>query len=596
MKINKSLSLLLISAKFLLASTEKVTFKVLAINGTPTVNINYQQHPMQPVPNKYPLYSVDVDVKEFPVNYNYIIDYGNGNAEQEEFTRQRSKEDKPLNEFFGRSITVKEHPLLPKAFEEFPYAKKSKLYDDSFVASIFINCDPNQLKELYDNPKDGKINAEVIYASPYDVRTFKKAILSISGQSTMHVPKFSYKIKNLSDENKKELYGRSSIKLRAEHMDPTFVREKIYSDILNTLGVPTAQNTYARLYINGAPIGFFDLSDTVNNNRYLRNTFNNGEKYKNVNNNPNPLYQANSVSGEGLYSDFGFYGDDATQDKYSVYVYKGDDKVKTKYEHIANDLIPLFKEIESYKFGEVNGISIDIDSFLKYMAMEFLGGAVDNFWVTPGNYYLFKDLEKNKWFFHDVDFHYSFGVSWDAKKMLNTPLSEFPPDMEDGNKEKSRPLLDAIRSHPNEEAKFKSIFERLLKTSFHPNALFPRLESLTNLIREDAHWDFTLEKQNPNPTEESDILYVADDFEKESTSEKENEAYAKGVPVRYFIKNKALLTAQELGVTIPFEYESDLGFYENLSMAKEDEKSGSIKSLSWSLLSIIIVSLVTLLL
>jgi len=60
--------------------------------------------------------------------------------------------------------------------------------------------------------------------SPYDVRTFKKAILSISGQSTMYVPKFSYKIKNLSDENKKELYGRSSIKLRAEHMDPTFVR------------------------------------------------------------------------------------------------------------------------------------------------------------------------------------------------------------------------------------------------------------------------------------------------------------------------------------------------------------------------------------
>jgi len=110
----------------------------LAINGTPTVNINYQQHPMQPVPNKYPLYSVDVDVKEFPVNYNYIIDYGNGNAEQEEFTRQRSKEDKPLNEFFGRSITVKEHPLLPKAFEEFPYAKKSKLYDGKFSINNII--------------------------------------------------------------------------------------------------------------------------------------------------------------------------------------------------------------------------------------------------------------------------------------------------------------------------------------------------------------------------------------------------------------------------------------------------------------------------
>eukprot|EP00833_Pecoramyces_ruminatium_P013073 jgi/Orpsp1_1/1187105/evm.model.d7180000055460.1 len=595
MKIINSLSLLLISSKALLTDAVPVLFKVLAINGTPTININYQQYEMEPVPDSYPLYQKTLEVEEFPVNYNYILDYGNGHAEQEEFVRQRLQDQVPYNEFFGRSITVKEHPLLPMAFEAFPYTKKSRLFDDSFVASIFVKCDPNELENMYSDTEEKiKIKAEVTYANPYTVKNFRNTTFSISGQSTRLVPKLSYKISNLEDEKGKELYGRSSIKLRAEHMDPSLLREKLYGDILNTLGVPTAQNTYARLYINEKPIGLFDLSDNIKSNHYLKNAFNNGKKYDE--NKPNPLYSGNRDTEKGAYGNLGYYGDDGSQKEYSIYEYAGKDKSMTKQQHIQNELVPLFKEINAYESGSTNDLSIDVDSFLKYMAMEYLGGGIDNFWVSQSNFYLFKDLNKNKWYFHDTDFHYSFGVNWGENQMLNTPLSEFPPILEGEKEDKSRPFLDAIRSRPENEAKFKNIIIRLLKTSYHPNAVFPRLESITNLIREDAHWDVTLKKENPNASHGGQYTFTTNDFETEATSEQQK-GFGGGFPVRYYVKSKALLTAKDLGIEMPYEYDSDLGFFENLSNAKKEtnlEKSGTNEQITMSLFTILISIIFTL--
>jgi len=596
MKITtKALSLILISSKSLLTDAVPVLFKVLAINGTPSLNINYQQYEMEAVPDNYPLYQKVIDINQFPVNYNYILDYGNGHAEQEEFTRQRSENEESLNEFFGRSITIKKHPLLPNAYPSFEYFKKSRLYDDNFVASIFVKCNEDEIKEMNKNPnnKDLKSKAQVIYASPYVIKTFNNATIHISGQSTREVPKLSYKIKDLKDDNGKELYGRTSIKLRAEHMDPTLLREKLYGDILNTLGVPAAQNTYARLYINQRPIGLFDLSDDVKNNHYLRSTFNNGKKYDEAN--PNPLYKADC--GSGTYSDLSYHGEDPTCKEYHVYSYAGKDKVKTKQEHMKEELIPLLKEIDDYAKGTRNDLSIDVDTFLKYMAMEFLGGAIDNYWNSPGNYFLFKDLTKNKWYFHDIDFHYSFGINWGKDKMLNTPLAEYPPIVDEEKSYRERALLDALRSHIEMETKFKDIFARLLKTSYHPNAIFPRLESITNMIREDAHWDISLEKENPKPSSGESYLYTINDFENDSTSE-QAKGFDKGCPIRHFIKNKAILLAKELGVEIPYEYESDLGFFENLTnekKEKENEESDAMeKRKSWTLFSLFISIIVSL--
>jgi len=576
MKFNKSLGLLFTTLQALLINAENVSFKVLAVNGTPYVNVGGNQYEM--TLKEYPLYKAEVEVNSFPVEYNYGIVYNDGTAEQEAFARKRVEGEKALNEFFNRKVTVVEHPPIPKAYEAFEYFVPSKLFDDTHVDTIIIKCDPNALQEMYLNPynKTMEAPAEVIYASPYTVKSFNQAVISVSGQSTRGVPKLSYKIKNLKTEDSKELYDRTSIKLRAEHMDPSFLRDKIYGDILNSLGAPAAQNKFARLFINGEAVGLFDLSDDITNNRYLRETFNKGEKYKQENSIFKVDYCAHCKIG-AVYGDLGYYGEDTTSPMYASYLYKGDDKTVEGRVHVNNEVIPFLRQMNDFITGVSKECPMDIDSYLKYMVLEFLSGAIDNYWNKPGNYFLFKDSEKNKWFFHDADFHFTFGVGGLPDIMLNTPLAEYPPG--DDGIPKTRPPLDFLRSQPEYEAKFMDIFQRLFSTSFHEGSIFPRIDSLASLIREDAEWDFGISRVNQVLDQhDTDLIYNIQDFNTHINSLEAADRNG-DKPLRHFIATKIQLVAKELNIHIPAEPLNDLGYVENPSPAK----SCSTQSVSWSI-------------
>lgn len=56
---------------------------------------------------------------------------------------------------------------------------------------------------------------------------------------------------------KQRLLDLSTPKLRNEETDATMMREKIYVDILNSLGVPAQQSAYLRLFFNGEPVVLF---------------------------------------------------------------------------------------------------------------------------------------------------------------------------------------------------------------------------------------------------------------------------------------------------------------------------------------------------
>jgi len=575
-------SIIIVAAQALLIKAENIEFKVLAVNGTPYVKIGGNQYEM--TLKEYPLYKAEVDV-DLPVEYNYGIVYADGTADQESFTRKRQKGDDALNEFYDRQVTIVNHPLLPRAFKAFEYYKPSKLFDDNHVDTIIINCNPTDLQNMYQNPTNRELEtqAEVIYASPYTVKTFKQAKFSLSGQSTRKVPKLSYKLSNLKTENNKELYNRTTIKLRAEHMDPSFLRDKIYGDILNSLGAPAAQNKFARVFINGEAVGLFNVSDDISNNRYLRETFNKGEKYKTT----NPLFKADYCAHcaiGAVYADLGYHGDDPKDLMYAAYIYKGKEETAEGDDsaQVAKEIIPLTKEINAYATGNSDNMPIDIDSFLKYMIVEFLNGAMDNFWSKPGNYYLFKDLEKNKWFFHDVDFHYSFGVGGEQDLMLNILLSQYPPGFDDIPKD--RPPLDAMLSRQENKNKFNEIFQRLFKTSYHKESLFPRIDSLVSLIREDVEWDFSLPGVNQSTEQEdAELNYTVDDFMQQVTSV-ENDGRYGIVPLKHFISTRINLISKELGIQIPEKVDDSLGYVENPS-----QSSGLSLTACWSIISILII-------
>ncbi|OUM59156.1 hypothetical protein PIROE2DRAFT_15382, partial [Piromyces sp. E2] len=401
---------------------------------------------------------------------------------------------------------------------------------------------------------------------------------------TVFASKLSYKISNLKNDNDKELYKRTSIKLRAEHMDPTFLRDKIYSDILNSLGVPCAQNKFARVYINGDPIGLFDLSDSVSNNRYLRETLNNGNKFAIE----NPIFKADYFP-PVAWGDLGYYGTDPYKKKYGIYYYKGksiedldDDQAYGKnIETIRDYLIPFLKEIDGYP--ENGFLNLDIEMFLKYMAMEFMSGAVDNYWNRPGNYYIMKNMngDNGKWLFLDSDFHYTFGIGGDKlSKYLSATIDNYSSVYDEDKIGSSRPLLDNIRKNPENEQYFKNIFIRLINTAFHVDALFPRIDSLAELIKEDVAWDFTLPRVS-GYTDSEDYHYTLNDFDKQINRVDKGCEKNYIISLKCWIKNKGKNVASQFGIDYPSAPDYSLGIVEtivqnNESKASENRESSSI--------------------
>eukprot|EP00833_Pecoramyces_ruminatium_P015878 jgi/Orpsp1_1/1189910/evm.model.d7180000075414.1 len=129
---------------------------------------------------EYPVYNYTLKDIVTPVTYRYIL-----NDKEESFDRILNTGTVTLNEFFDRSITVKYHPSLPKAYDSFPTFKNSKLYDDTHVGTVIVKCNSSKLKKLHANPKDDiKITGvELIYANPYTVKKFSDVKMSASGQS-----------------------------------------------------------------------------------------------------------------------------------------------------------------------------------------------------------------------------------------------------------------------------------------------------------------------------------------------------------------------------------------------------------------------------
>jgi len=584
----KSLHLfkLLVLLTFYISVKAEVTFKVIAINGNPSVIVNSKEYPM--TVDVYPVYKVVVNEISAPVDYHYKIT--NGEEIQEESFVRNSKSSETLNDFFNRSITYKKLPLLPKVYETYPTFKKSKLFDDNFVSTIVIKADEGSVNKLHTTPdsKEKVLGVNVVYVDPFEIKQFNDAKLSIAGQSTVECKKLSYKLSNLKTIEGKELYNRSSIKLRANYRDPSYIREKLYVDMLNTLGVPTVQARFTRVFINGKDIGIYTLTDVITNRRYLRNTFNNGAKF----NVTNALFKVDYWESGKL------YGNLQVNESTDIYYYKGEEEVFDNTEMVNNILVPFIHEIDQYP--QTKKLNFDSQSFFKYLVMEYAAGAQDNFWLRPGNYYLYKDMKKNYWHFHDSDFHFSFGLAVDgaiseSKSILDAPISNYTA-INPGIPTTSRPLIDNLRTTPENEAFFMDAFKQFTQKIFNLNAVEGRIDAMVDLIREDVYSDLHLEKVSQFSGPELQVFnYNETYFESQVKDVTASPDQINYFPIKYWIKARQESLVQQLGITIPEKVDTSvLGFYEPAIHTIESSESSeaSIYHLTpMSLLCAVILSL-----
>jgi len=226
----------------------------------------------------YPVWSGSVPGTTGTVEYSYVELSPSGTAvKTEAFTRKLANvsDTQTLNEFFERPTTVWDLPKLPYTYLA-TYPSKTKAFKQKQIATIHITAPVAQMAEMHANPKEDKdyyvdfrfINSETIHS-------VRNITLKTSGKSSKDFSKQAFKFKFDTKLNQ-TFFSRPNIKLRSMVQDPTMMREKLYIDVLNSVGIPTQQGAWVRLFVNNDPYGLFLMVDDIKKS-FLKQTVHAGD-------------------------------------------------------------------------------------------------------------------------------------------------------------------------------------------------------------------------------------------------------------------------------------------------------------------------------
>lgn len=163
------------------------------------------------------------------------------------------------NEFYGREKTVGESKgdqLLPRAHFRYNEVDNDHVYktDDSYhsihpnneIPTFHIKTSPSDIRLLHDRVlEDIGILANITRISSGNVESAENVKIELSGQTSRLFEKLSYSV-HIDKEMNNVFNGYRRFKLRSCATDPSYLREKLYYDLLSASGMPAAKASYVR--------------------------------------------------------------------------------------------------------------------------------------------------------------------------------------------------------------------------------------------------------------------------------------------------------------------------------------------------------------
>ncbi|KAF9124329.1 hypothetical protein BGW39_008293 [Mortierella sp. 14UC] len=486
--------------------TEKGAFGVL---------INNKLTPLTTTEATFPLWSANVVGANPSSGYRYVkLNDDGAIVGKEKFLRRiaTSKARKTPNEFYQRQNTFATYPGLPQVYPSVR-PKPSKAFDDTQIATIHLTADPAVFADMVANPLDTErkaikasfrfINADTVYSAA-------EVKVKVSGHGSRKYKKLSLRVK--FDEDKGEtFFDRPIIKLRSESSEPTFIREKLYIDNLNAIGVRTTQAAWVRVYVNNQPFGFHLLVEDIET-PFIRGTFHDGAPLKDKE--LGSLYQMGShvIGEEGTM----LYNGSLTAN-YNPEVYSNKNLgANTKEEPMAQ-FIAFMKDLMDYDPTLPNGLKfwnarMDVNQFLRSMVLEYLTGAWDGSWWKGNNYFMYFHPTEARWQFIPTDFDSTFSDGNLAD--VAVPYRQFAASRL-RRKNKDHPLVTKLIFKNKEIRKeFEKILLATVNQVFNNAVLDPRIAAYEKFIEAEAAWDFSVDRsKNPG----KDPKYTIDTFHKSLT-------------------------------------------------------------------------------
>ncbi|KAF9903609.1 hypothetical protein EC991_003521 [Linnemannia zychae] len=524
-----------------------ITFNVVgypaSFTGTFGVSIGGTVHRLEATEDSFPLHTGTVAGVDGNVEYSYVeLDSAGSTVKSEEFTRKLQdpiNDKQTLNEFFERQTTVWDLPKIPYTYMAH-YPSKTKAFKHKQIATIHVTGDKVAIDEMNNNVYSGKdyrvnfrfVNSKTVYSQT-------NITLKTAGKSSKAHQKQSFKFKFDTDYNQ-TFFKRPNIKLRSMVMDPTMMREKLYIDMLNSAGIPTQQGAWVRLFVNRQPYGLYLMVDDIKKS-FLKQTVHQGDSKVER----GSLVQMNAWNENKATLEYkGPHSSNYNQDV----CYVSQNLGKNTKEDPLKELIELMKSLQDFDpvstpdpVAYWNNTRLDLDGILRNMALEYLAGAFDNYWVSASNYFMYKNPTmgpSGKWQWLPTDFDGTFGNG--------APTSRVPSYKQwyDMSSEGARPLVNKlILQNKQINALFEQVLKELVSTAFKPEALVPRMQAYNKMLSVDAKWDIGLKRHS----EGLNNGFTFEDFNN-NLNERTKDMTSGLIP---WVNQLSQLVANELGFQIP---------------------------------------------
>jgi spore coat protein CotH len=266
------------------------------------------------------------------------------------------------------------------------------------------------------------------------------------------------------------------------------MREKLYIDMLNAIGVPTQQGAWVRLYVNSNPIGLYLMVDDIGSS-FVKQTIHHGDPFQTK----GSLWQMNAPQVD-IQADLVYIGPNATEYPNDCY------KMKTLGSNPTlepmSQLIQFMKDLKDFDVNSTDSIAfweqrMDLDGFLKNMAMEYLGGSWDAYWWSGSNYFMYFNPAMNpgKWQWISTDFDGTFGDG-DPTDILTTYES-----WSNDTISHDHPLVSKLILRNKAIAdRFQGILKDIVSYAFKPEGLFPRIDAYEKMLSLDIQWEYSINR------------------------------------------------------------------------------------------------------
>ncbi len=265
--------------------------------------------------------------------------------------------------------------------------------------------------------------------------------------------------------------GLKSVSLGNCWNDPTFIREKLHLDLCRAAGIPAPRANFAKLYINDSLYGLYSLVESVDKTFMTQRYGDNSGIY----------FKAVDArdTGTQYFSDFCWYGNDSTP-------------YFSRYELKSTEILTSWRKLVSYIDTLHHSTNIaasypmytNMSNLYKATAMDIMFGNLDAYMHSGRNFYVYYNPVNSKmeWIIWDVSLSIGAMPGGGISSIETLPLTYVIDSTQ-------RPLLGKIFNTPTLKNEYLLALCNLHKTYFSTAVLFPKIDSIANIIRPEVYSD-----------------------------------------------------------------------------------------------------------